>query len=55
MSKKKEDLIYNEGAVEARSRAQVNLERAKKVEAKRIQNGARYVKIDKGYKLVKDG
>ncbi|UWX66178.1 hypothetical protein NZD85_09755 [Empedobacter stercoris] len=53
MSKKnKEDLITTEGKKDARSRALVYLEKAKVIEEKRLRNGGKYVKTNKGFKLI---
>lgn len=53
MSKKnKEDLITTEGKKDARSRALVYLEKAKLIEEKRLRNGGKYVKTNKGFKLI---
>lgn len=49
----KEDLITIEGTKDARSRAAINLEKAKTIEQKRIKMGWTNEKINKGYKLSK--
>lgn len=51
--KSKEDLITIEGTKDARSRATINLEKAKIIEQKRIKMGWANEKINKGYKLSK--
>lgn len=51
--KSKEDLITIEGTKDARSRAAINLEKAKIIEQKRIKMGWTNEKINKGYKLSK--